>query len=227
MLKIPSPVLREMQEKSGFALPSGQWVGSDIAGAIGWDYAEALYGVVRQYRPAAALEIGFASAVSGLAILTALAENGPDGRLTSIDPFQATDCRGAGTFNVGRAGLADRHRLLESPDYVALPKLLADGERFDLVYIDGNHDLEHVILDAFYADQLLNPGGLMGFNDCGHRSVHAAMRHVPPRSRYAEVDVGLGKDYRGRNPLVSAERWVTGRSSSDRYFRKAGAPATG
>ena len=220
MLNIPSPVLQDMFETGGLTLPSGERVDSNMLGPIGWNYAEALYRTVRRSRPTAVLEIGFASGVSSLAILTALAENDNGGRLTSLDAWQTTGFRSAGLHNVSRAGFGDRHRWVEAPDYVAMPRLLAEGERFDLVYIDGNHAIEFVILDAFYADLLLDVGGQMAFNDCGHRPVHAALKHLPPRHRYEEVDVGLPKEYRGRNALVSAERWVTGRSNADRYFKK-------
>lgn len=220
MLNIPNPVLQEIYRTGGFDLPSGERVQSNTVGPIDWRYAEALYRAVRQHRPATVLEIGFASGMSSLSILTALAENGPDGRLTSVDGWQTTSFKSAGLHNVARAGFADRHRLLHEVDYTAMPRLLADGETFGLVYIDGSHAFEHVILDAFYADRLLTVGGLMAFNDCGHRPVHAAMKHCPPPDRYQEVDVGLGKEYVGRNALISLERRLTRRSNADRYFRK-------
>lgn len=220
MLGIPNAVLQEIHDRRGYTLPSGESVSLEVAGGIGWEFARTLYETVRRERPTAVLEIGFASGISALSILTALAENGPDGRLSSIDPFQATWGRNAGVHHVERAGFAARHRLLAEMDFIALPNLLSAGERFGLIYIDGNHDFEYVMLDAFYADQLLDVGGLMAFNDCGFRPVHAALKHVPPDKRYERVDVGLPADYRGRNTLVSAERRLTGRSSADRYYRK-------
>ena len=220
MLNIPNPVLHQIEQTGGFTLPGGERVEASNFGPIGWGYAETLYRTVRQYKPTNVLEIGFASGVSSLSILTGLVENGPDGRLTSVDGWQTSSFRSTGLHNVAAAGFADRHRWLDAVDWVAMPKLLADGERFDLVYIDGSHAFEHVILDAFYADKLLNVGGLMAFNDCGHRPVHAAMKHLPDMDLYDEVDVGLGKEYHGRNALISLERRITGRSNSDRYFKK-------
>jgi predicted O-methyltransferase YrrM len=179
-----------------------------------------LYRTVKTHKPRRALEIGLAAGTSSLSMLTALEENGQGGTLTSIDPFQSTNWRSWGTHHVKAAGFQDQHRLIEELDYLALPKLVAAGEQFDLIYIDGNHDFEYVVLDFFFADLLLPQGGIVGFNDCGWRTVHAAMRHIPPADRYEEIDVGLKKDYRGRNFAISMERWCTGRSSADRYFRK-------
>ena len=42
---------------------------------------------------------------------------------------------------------------------------------YDLVYVDGHHSFDYVLLDFFYADQLLGAGGVVGFNDCGWPSV--------------------------------------------------------
>jgi hypothetical protein len=224
MLNIPSPVLREIYTTGGFHAPNGEYVDLSIAAGIGWGLAEALYGVVLERRPKRALEIGMASGISSLSILSALAEAGPEGTLVSIDPFQSTRHRTAGVNHVAKAGFASRHRLMEEPDYVALPRLLDESATFDFVYVDGNHRVESVVLDAFYADLLLVPRGVVAFNDCGWRTVHTALKHVPVRARYDEIDVGLKPDYRAKNPLFSLVRRLTGRSHSDRYFQKK--PAT-
>jgi predicted O-methyltransferase YrrM len=220
MLNIPSPQLRTIHDNGFIDAPSGERVPISISGAIDWTLAEALYRTVRNRRPSRALEVGMASGISSLCILTAMAENGPEGSLVSIDPNQSTGGRRAGINHVAQAGFAARHRLMEEPDYAALPRLLAEGATFDFIYIDGNHDFDYVVLDAFYADLLLVPGGVVGFNDCSWRSVHAALKQVPIRSRYEEIDVGLRRNYRSRNIVGSIERCLTGRSSSDRYFQK-------
>lgn len=93
---------------------------------------------------------------STLAILEALPK---EGYHTSIDPFQTAThnygFRGVGVTMVKRAGLADRHRLIEQPNYLALPDLLRAGERFDLIFIDGYHTFDFAFIDFFYADLLL------------------------------------------------------------------------
>lgn len=220
MLAIPNPVLRQINESGGYTSPSGKRVDSIESGGVAWYLAEALYRTVCSYKPKRVLEIGMASGISTLSILTALAGNGEGGTLTSIDPFQSEYSDSAGIHHVKSAGFEQSHRLLEEFDYVAMPKLLAAREEFQLVYIDGNHAFENVVLDYFFADLMLPQGGLIGFNDCGWRTVHAAMRYVPPTDRFKEIDVGLAKDFKGRNSVASLVRRLTGRSSSDRYFQK-------
>ena len=41
----------------------------------------------------------------------------------------------------------------------------ASSDRFDLIYIDGSHDAKDVIQDAIMAFELLQPGGIMIFDD--------------------------------------------------------------
>ena len=89
-----------------------------------------------------------------------------------------------------------------------------------LVYIDGDHAFDHVFIDFFYGDQLLDAGGILGFNDAGWPAVYRVIRFLQRHRRYAEVNVGLSPDYKGRNPLVTLARRLLRRSRQDRYFRK-------
>ena len=75
-------------------------------------------------------------------------------------------------------------------------------------------------VDFFFADKLLRPGGVVGFNDCGWRAVHRVMNFVRTHRRYEELDVGLSPSFRGQNVIVTALRRLEGRSGADRYFRK-------
>ena len=195
-----------------------------VDSCIAPEFAAALYRLVRREQPRSVLEIGLAHGASALAILTALEENGV-GRLISIDPHQSGDggWRGAGVANIKAAGLAHRHQLIEEPDFLALPDLVRADTRVQLVYIDGWHTFDYALLDFFYADKLLDVGGLVGFNDCFYPSIERVLRFVTRHRRYRAEDVGLGPMVvirrRGRLPLA---RW-TGhrRNAADQYFRKS------
>jgi predicted O-methyltransferase YrrM len=47
----------------------------------------------------------------------------------------------------------------------ALPYLLSEGKRFDLIYIDGSHTASDVLSDAVDGFRLLREGGAMIFDD--------------------------------------------------------------
>jgi predicted O-methyltransferase YrrM len=157
-------------------------------------YAEALYRLVKRERPQNVLEVGLAYGISALAILTALEENG-SGRLVSIDPKQSVESEhdwwGIGVTNIAKAGLTHRHELIEDFDYLVLPRLLAEGRRIDLAYIDGWHTFDYTMLDLFYCDKLLKVGGIVGVNDLGFTAVDRAVRWFTSHRRYEEIDVGL------------------------------------
>lgn len=183
-------------------------------------YADALYCFVLQHKPRVAVEIGMSYGASTLGILTALRESGSGGKLISIDPYQNRHEKGIGLLNVRRSGLESQHEFIEKPSYVALPELLAKPLRVDFAYIDGWHTFDYALLDFFYLDKMMGPGGVIAFNDCGWRAIHHVVKFVKTHRKYKELDVGLSPSYRSRNLLFALIKRIEGRSGTDRYFRK-------
>jgi hypothetical protein len=114
--------------------------------------------------------------------------------------------------------------VIEEPDFLALPRLLALGCKVDFGYIDGWHTFDYTLLDFYYIDRMLPVNGVVGFNDCDYPAVHKAINFVLSHRRYKEVDVGLQPAYGRRKELI---RFLRGRWSKrhrvlcqDRYFRK-------
>jgi predicted O-methyltransferase YrrM len=182
-------------------------------------HANALFEVIVANDVVDLLEVGMAHGVSTLAVLTALSERGGERRLTSIDPAQRR-YGNAALRSIERAGFGHLHRHVARPDHLALPELLESGTSFDFAYLDGHHSFDRTLLDFFYVDQMLRPGGVVGFNDCGYPSVHAVTRFVVRHRRHDEVDVGLPRRYVTRSPGRTAANVALRRSKSDRYFRK-------
>ncbi|HYD02146.1 MAG TPA: class I SAM-dependent methyltransferase [Phycisphaerales bacterium] len=220
-LTVPCPLLHEVMETRQSHHPHGKRVAL-TRGIKPW-LANALHETVVKVRPRLVLEIGMCHGISSLAILSGLEKawgaESPEGRLISIDPRQTEEYGRVGVEHVKLAGYEGRHTLLEEPDWRALPRLVEQGARPDLIYIDGNHAVDYVMLDAFYAHRLLPVGGVMGLNDCAMRSVTLTARWLVSHRDYQEIDVGLSKDY-GHDPLTWVSHRVQGRNSADRYFRK-------
>jgi predicted O-methyltransferase YrrM len=182
--------------------------------------SEALTRFVMKTRPNLVIEIGMAYGISTLSILLGLQENG-EGRLISIDPYAGWPTgRAVALHQVARAGLSGRHEHLHECSYEALPRLLAQNLKPDFIYIDGDHAFATVFVDFFYSDKMLPPGGVVGFNDAGWRSVHAVIRAVKKLRNYQELDIGLPRVFRARNPVFSLIKRLEGRSTYDRYFKK-------
>jgi len=215
-------VLREM-------LSSRRTVGADgasisLESSISFESAEALYGVVTRVRARVVLEVGMACGVSSLAILTALRDLGGDGRLISIDPHQSTQWRRCGVTAVERAGLGERHRLIEEASQLALPRLLAERTAAQVAYIDGWHTFDCALLDFWYADRMLTVGGVVGFNDCGLPSIEKVIRFVLSHRKYQEIQVGPLVKYTGGGnrlqTILPRSIRPSSRQSQDRYFEK-------
>jgi hypothetical protein len=56
--------------------------------------------------------------------------------------------------------------------------LLTRGDHFDLVFIDGCHTFDNVLVDFFYAHRLLNVGGVVVFDDVSLNAVKHVVRYV-------------------------------------------------
>jgi len=48
-----------------------------------------------------------------------------------------------------------------------LPKLVEQGKKYDFIYVDASHRSDDTLVDAYYSHQLLNPGGMIIFDDYG------------------------------------------------------------
>ncbi len=93
-------------------------------------------------------------------------------RLTCIDPFTGSvehvnldlsDLRSR--FDNNTQEWADKLRIIQKTSIAALPELLASGEKFDSIYVDGSHRASDVLFDAVNCFELLKVGGVMIFDD--------------------------------------------------------------
>jgi predicted O-methyltransferase YrrM len=169
--------------------------------AVKREDGDALHALVRDSAARRSLETGMAFGVATLAICQGLQENG-GGHHTSVDPWQRQWYNGIGLTNVKRAGYESMHRFFGEPSYFALPRLLEAGERFDFVFIDGNHRFEYILLDFFYAQRMLDVGGRIVLHDVWLPSVRKVMTFVvrnlaegfavDPRCLWAKASIGGG-----------------------------------
>ena len=146
------------------------------------DRGELLRDTVIAENALTAVETGFAFGMSASWILeglfTTAATNGEGDlrgpqqpHLTSIDPYATRQWRDAGTLHLASAESLEHHTLHKEGSEIVLPRLIAEGARFDLAFIDGDHRFEHVFLDVFYARRLVRPHGLVIVDDSWMPSV--------------------------------------------------------
>ncbi|HZZ90370.1 MAG TPA: class I SAM-dependent methyltransferase [Caulobacteraceae bacterium] len=59
-------------------------------------------------------------------------------------------------------------RVIRGFSSVELPKMQADGEAFDVIYVDGSHTAVDVMIDMCFCANLLKVGGMMILDDYWH-----------------------------------------------------------
>jgi predicted O-methyltransferase YrrM len=167
-----------------------------VTGAVPREDALILQEMVRFVKARTTLETGVAFGLSTLAIceaLTALGTVPVRGQSPchhyGVDPEQHSVHGGAALASLKRAGLDSVFELLEGPSHLMLPKLLEKGVVLDLAFIDGWHTFDYTLLDFFYLDKMLRPGGVMLLHDRSWPSKQKVMRFMMTHRRYKELPV--------------------------------------
>lgn len=151
---------------------------------------EALQRLIRARRPQVTLEVGLAYGMSALFICEALAEVGGRTHI-AIDPHQRL-WENFGLRHLERAGFGHLIEHHEVPSYRALPALEAAGRRIDFAFIDGWHTFDYAMIDFFYVDLLLKPGGVLVLDDAwSYAAVRKLARYIAKHRRYTPIDTGI------------------------------------
>jgi predicted O-methyltransferase YrrM len=112
------------------------------------------------------IEIGLGYGISALFICEGLlANSGADAQHVVIDPHQNTRFADCGLQFLDDAGVADIVEFHAAESQVVLPRLLAEGRRFDLAFVDGNHRFDGVFVDLVYLGRLVSAGGIVFVDD--------------------------------------------------------------
>jgi len=139
---------------------------------------EVLYELARRVpEGATTLETGMAFGLSTLFICAAHEARG-GGQHLAIDPYQSSHWESIGELNLERAGLAGRCTVLSDRSSLVLPQLLREGKELDLAFIDGDHRFEGALLDWFYCDRMLRPGGYLALHDLWLPSTRKAVTFI-------------------------------------------------
>ncbi|CAL8968264.1 hypothetical protein RHODGE_RHODGE_03721 [Rhodoplanes serenus] len=115
------------------------------------------------------LEIGSWEGRSALIFLALL----PRGRITCVESFTGSiehqgDPNLVGLeerFDANLTDEADRVEKMRGRSVPLLDRLVQEGRRFDVIYVDGSHRRDDVLVDAVLSWQLLADGGVMIFDD--------------------------------------------------------------
>ncbi len=160
--------------------------------------------MVASLRPKRTLEVGMANGESSQ-IMCENAKALGNVRHVSIDPFQndPKDLAGFGLKRIREAGLSEQLEFYEDFDYLVLPKLVSEKRTFDFILIDGYHSFDYTLIDLFYADLLLDIGGVVMLHDTAWPSVNKACRFLETHKPYERVSPPLYIETEGLIPKLS------------------------
>jgi len=186
-----------------------------VTGAVPREDALILQEMVKFVKAKTTLETGVAFGLSTLAICEALKESGIAGaHHYGMDPEHSTTHGGTALANLKRAGLDGIFELLEGPSHLMLPKLLEKDVTLDLAFIDGWHAFDYTLLDFFYIDKLLRPGGVVLLHDRSWPSKHKVIRFIMTHRRYKELPVRSATrpgSFRWMRRVIAAKwHWLRG-----------------
>lgn len=142
------------------------------------DIAEGMFlqQLIEKHQPKHCIEIGFAYGISSLYICSGL-DKIPGATHTILDPVQSTYWKNIGVANLQRANIG-YYSLLEELSEIALPRLLSEGRKFDFGFIDGNHTLDHTLVDFFYLNRMMEPGGIIVIDDAAMPAINKIIRYL-------------------------------------------------
>jgi predicted O-methyltransferase YrrM len=151
------------------------------------------------------LEIGCAYGFSTLYFLSGICSQEGASHV-AIDPFQNRHWHGIGVRNVRAVGKESAFRLVEELSVTGIPRLISEGLQFDVIFVDGDHRFDAVLVDFTLSAMICKQGGYIAFDDLWMPSIRKAVafvRHnrkdfteVPGAAGDAAVFQRTGKDER-------------------------------
>ena len=149
---------------------------------------ELLARLVLQLRPERTLDWGLGDGAVCMVIVLARRELGISGRHFSLDPFQHSGFKDAGLIQLQSRGLRDDVDFREDRSEEFLVEAAKSDRKFDLIFIDGHHGFARTITDAYLADQVLRPGGVIVFHDALLKSTATAVSLLMRDNGYQLLD---------------------------------------
>ncbi len=134
--------------------------------------ARFIYEFVKQKNISKTAETGCGYGKSAIAIMAATGKTH-----IVMDPFQRNYKYG-GTDNIKKAGFGSLLNFQEEFSHTVLPRLLEKKEKFDFVFIDGNHQFDGIFVDFYYTDFLLEQGGYFMFHDTWMQSTQLVISFI-------------------------------------------------
>ena len=147
------------------------------------------------------LEVGLGLGIGTLSLCEALLEVGePQARHVVIEAFPDDLGASGDTDAPCRRRRRTCVELIHEESQLALGRLAAEGRRFDLALIDGDHRFEGVFVDLYFADRLVRPRGLVIVDDLWMPAIRHAVSYMERNMGWELLPDAVTRGFRWRRP---------------------------
>jgi predicted O-methyltransferase YrrM len=195
----------------------------DLHSSISIEEADFISKMVADHHLTKAVEIGCAMGISSLAIADALGKSENSAHYI-LDPNQKSQWNNIGVNNLRKAGYSN-FKLIEDYSELALPEMVRQGIKLDFGFIDGWHTFDHTLLDFFYINRMLTPGGVVIIDDVQMPAVNRAARYIYNYPAYEyiggvtnEMITSKRKIFESSTKLLSGLKYVVGDKIAKEIF---------
>ena len=136
-----------------------------------------IYQLCRDLKPQSTVEVGMAYGFSTMYFLAAIQANGLGSHL-AVDPFQEEHWHGIGLEHARLLSLPGSFRFVHETSVRALTHCASQNLRFDVIFIDGNHRFDDVLVDFTLAAQVCRTAGHIILDDMWMPSIRRAVAFI-------------------------------------------------
>jgi predicted O-methyltransferase YrrM len=137
-----------------------------------------IYQLVRELKPENSLEIGLAFGFSTMYFLAAIHANG-SGHHVAVDPFQYEWWHGIGVAREKVVGIErGLFEFAQETSILALTRFAREQRKFGVIFIDGDHTFDGVLIDFSLASLLCDPGSYIILDDMWMPSIQKAVSFI-------------------------------------------------
>jgi predicted O-methyltransferase YrrM len=149
-----------------------------------------IYNLCKKIKPNKTLEIGFADGYSTIFFLASIKSIGM-GYHVAMDPFEISDWHGIGLTKVEELKMDSFFRFVPEYDLFAIPDLAREKQKFDVIFIDGDHRFDYVFLDFTLADYIIADNGYIILHDLWMPSIKKVVKFIKSNRPDYEVQTDI------------------------------------
>jgi predicted O-methyltransferase YrrM len=150
----------------------------DAITRIGPEQGMLIYRLLCETKPEKSLEIGLAFGFSTVYFLAAMQANGM-GQHVAVDPFQYTAWNGIGIARGHVLGVKNElFEFSQETSIQALARFAREKQRFGVIFIDGDHTFDAVLVDFSLASQVCEPGAYVILDDLWMPSIQRVVSFI-------------------------------------------------